>query len=82
MKNENIFETADLALAATISTLLVQPISLKRAAEQKVIFVFENSVRLKVIVEKYWSDRLMVSPQRFFIEQKKLKNRLYSFLNY
>lgn len=75
MKNE--FRTSDFGLASTLVALEHQVFEFDRRNPKRVEFVFEQSAKTSIDVENFWNDSIKISPQKFLIAQRLLKNRLY-----
>jgi hypothetical protein len=75
-KQENFYQTSDLALATVIS--LFYPIkSVDRTNPRKAQFLFCRDKNLDEVIEKYWCGDLKVEPQQYFNQLRIIKARLY-----
>lgn len=75
-KQENFYNTSDLALATVIS--LFYPIKeVDKTNPRKALFLFCRDEKLDELVEEYWNGRLKVEPQQFFNQLRIVKARLY-----
>ncbi len=79
MQNEHddIFQTADFALAAALVADGFGLATLNRRNSRRALFVFERTQNLNEAVEKYWNNTLSVKPRTYFDSIKHLKARLY-----
>lgn len=76
IKQNDIFQTSDLALATTIS--LSYPLeAIDRQNPQKVGFLFLRDENLDKLIESYWRGELKVEPRKFFNQLRDIKARLY-----
>lgn len=77
IKEKNIYRTADLALATTIS--LSYPLeSIDRHNSRKAYFCFERKNGIDELIENYWRGELKVEPQSYFNQLRIIKARLYA----
>lgn len=77
--NQNeIFETTDLSLVATITINNFQVESINKTDTHRVKFVFRKSERLTKIIQDFWDGKMTVEPKKFFQELKIIKTRIYS----
>lgn len=82
MKKENIkqieyFNTPDLSLTTALS--LWFPIcEINRDNPHKVTFQFKKTNKLAKTIELFWQGKLMVDPQKYFLQLKTIKSRIYS----
>lgn len=67
--------TTDLALAATL--LLVQPLMRIERDGKQGTFIFEELPKTRQIMEAYWRNDYLVSPQDYFNKLKSLKTRIH-----
>ena len=68
--------TADPHLAAFLVSEGAELVGLKRVGPKKVVFSFEASRELHVLLRLYWGgQRLRVSPPRLFAALRTLKSR-------
>lgn len=76
----NDFKHADFYLAVTLSTLGFKIERLDRDTEnpKRFFFCFEGKDGLEDAVQSYWDDKLLLSPQKLFIHEKLLRQRLHS----
>lgn len=51
--------------------------SVNRHDPRRAYFEFERTSQLETIVQKFWSEGLLVEPKRFFAVTKEVKNRLF-----
>jgi hypothetical protein len=76
---KNHYRTTDLALSACL-VLYCPDYSIKKNDPTRVEFIFERNDKndkLDLVLEKYWSDTLKVSPIKYFNSLKLLKTRIY-----
>ena len=75
-KQDNLYQTSDLALATVVS--LFYPIeSVDRTNPRKAQFLFCRDRKLDDLVDEYWRGELKVEPQQFFNQLRLVKTRLY-----
>ena len=75
---QNNFSTSDAWLASTLMALGEKLVDVARNNSPRALFVFEPSVTLPERVESYKRGVLRLEPQQLFVQNKLLKNRLYS----
>lgn len=76
INEENLYQTADLALATAIS--LFYPIEkIEHQNPRKAYFLFERNEDLNKFVESYWRGELKVEPQAYFNQLRIIKARIY-----
>ena len=73
----NLYKTADLGLATTLS-LSFPIIAIDRNNPRKVLFVFNQPEELISFVDRYWRGEVVVEPQLFTNQLKNIKTRIYS----
>lgn len=71
------YQTSDIALAATIASLLPLE-AVDKANPHKAKFIFRRTDKLDQLVDQYWRRELRVEPQSYFNQLKAVKARLYS----
>ena len=76
-KDNNLYSTSDLALAAAIS-LYYPVITINKSNPKKVIFIFRKDRNLDLLVERYWKGDLKIEVKQYFSNLKLLKNRIYN----
>ena len=74
----NTFCTSDFGLAAALVALGFQIYSTDKSNPRRVVFCFQSSDNLSVLVEKFWNNELTVDAREYFESQKMLKSRIYS----
>ncbi len=75
-QNEDIYQTSDLCLAATLA--ISYPIeAVDKTNPRKVIFIFKRDSNLNNLLDEYWRQTLKVVPQDLFNQLKNLKTRIY-----
>ena len=72
------YRTQDLALAAALVVCGFELSQLEQIDYRKMLFVFKPHEKLTAAVDAYWSDKLRVSPKRYFDALKHLKTRIYA----
>lgn len=77
MKNNDYYQTSDIALA-TIVSLSFPLVRITPQSNSKSLFVFERSKELEKLIEDYWSGTLKIEPKVYFNQLKTIKTRLYS----
>jgi hypothetical protein len=81
MKNK--YETSDFCLAASLLCKGFNPTEIKNIPNtRKVVFIFDDSSSLQVILKEFWSKSLLVNPQDFNNSQKFLKSSIYERQSY
>lgn len=76
IKNSELYSTADLTTAVTLS--LFFPIeAIDKANPKKAVFFFKRQEGLDRVLERYWRRELSVEPQAFAAQLKTIKTRLY-----
>jgi hypothetical protein len=78
LKNENIYETSDLGLAASLAASGFPIHTIDKSNPRRVIFCFNSSKELDSAVDSYWSNTLLLSAQDLLGQIKMLKSRIYS----
>jgi len=76
--NDNSYETSDLGLAASLSASGFTIIAIDKIDPRRVIFYFTRSDELDRIINKYWSNSLLLPAQDLLSHIKMLKSRIYS----
>lgn len=77
MGNDNIYETTDLGLTASLVVSGFRLERLNRDNPRRVVFVFRKTADLQKHVDGYWSHELML-PAALLLEQVRLlKSRIY-----
>lgn len=81
MTNQEIqdnYFTSDAWLASTLMALGEKLVDIERNNGSRASFVFELSITLSERIESYKRGNLRLEPQQLFVQNKLLKNRLYS----
>ena len=76
-----VWTTYDLGVAAALSCVGFELLSLDRTSARKVLFIFkrtEDATDIEDTANSYFADRLELNARAFFDQLKALKNRLYS----
>jgi len=68
---------SDLSLSTTLSLYFVIK-EVVRNNPRTVLFVFDKTSELDDFVDKYWKGEILVEPQTFTNQLKKIKTRIYS----
>jgi len=76
--HSSITRTHDLNLAAALITSGFKTTSMDRDRRGRFYFVFNQTDKLTVAVNKYWSDELIVDARIFAENIKMLKGRIYA----
>ena len=71
------YTTSDTSIAATLSVLGHEVVSLETEKRGKILFVFNDNVDLRENIDKYWSHELKIDPMAFSQALKQLKGRLH-----
>lgn len=80
MKTDNLFETSNLPLAASIICLGISLDSVDKGQEgSKAIFIFDrsNNPDLDQIIQEFWQKSLRIEPNSLLEAVRFLKGRLY-----
>lgn len=76
--NQSEFSTFDLGLATALVTLGYELLELDKSNPKKVRFLFKREKNIEQIMDDYWNNKIKLSAQILFNNQKMLKNRIYS----
>lgn len=78
--NENeLFYTEDFPLAITLKCLGFKFMGVERTQnKERLSFVFQNSREIGEVIEKFWSDSLLVEPKTFFSASRYLKQHIHN----
>ena len=76
--NDSHFLSYDIGLAAALTTLHFELISLNRDNPRKIGFIFSRTPELEQATQDYFAGRLQVDARSFFENIKMLKNRIFS----
>ena len=78
MKSDEIYQTSDLALAATLA--LSYPTKAVEVVDTsgKVVFVFKKTAGLEEMISKYWDKKIKVETQVYFSQIRNLKARIFA----
>jgi len=75
---EKEFSTFDLGLATVLVTLRYELLRLDKSNPKKTCFVFRREKNIEKVVMDYWNNKIKLPVQTLFINQKIVKNRIYS----
>lgn len=75
--NKNTFESDNFQLACYLASESVPLLSLDRTNPKRVIFMFEESEKRKILTQQFLAYKAKVEPHRFFSAQKDLKQLIY-----
>jgi len=78
LKENDYFESSDLALCATLCCYGYRIEAIDKQNPQKAIFLIKRDKRLDNLIQKYWTHQLKVEPMSFFNFLKEIKARIYS----
>lgn len=81
MKKENLPEYknfSDLSLITTLRYFGIREESIGRDEQGKTYFNFFINKETEETIKKYYSGKLVVEPQAFFLHLKAVKGRIYS----
>jgi hypothetical protein len=70
--DNDIFQTSDTVLAATLLSLAYQAIDYTSLDGRTVIY-FNNTPKLQKDLNKYWTRKLLVEPTTFQLNYKRIK---------
>ena len=76
--SQNEFSTFDLGLATVLVTMGYELLELDRSNPKKVRFIFKREKNMEGVMSDYFNDKIKLSAQTLFNNQKNLKNRIYS----
>ena len=76
--NDRYFYTYDLGCGSALICSGFELVSLDKAIQRKVQFIFRREAGIEKVVKNYWADHLDVKARTFFDNIKMLKNRIYS----
>ena len=76
--NQNEFSTFDLGLATVLVTLEYRLLELDKTNSKRVRFIFKRKKDIEKIITDYFNDKVKLSAQTLFNNQKMLKTRIYS----
>jgi hypothetical protein len=77
IRENNLFECRDIALASAIFTIGYKIEAIDKSNPTRAIFVFKRDKELDEIVQSFWSHTLQVDPLNYFNSLKEIKTRLY-----
>lgn len=75
----NIFNTPDMTLAATLLCYGYVLDSIDKNNPKKCLFNVKKDKELDSLVEKFWNGQLEVEPIKFWNTIKSIKSRLYNY---
>jgi len=75
---QNNYSTSDAWLASVLMALGEKMVAVERNDSSRALFVFERSEAILRHIEGYKRGELRIEPQNLFVQNKLLKNRLYS----
>jgi hypothetical protein len=78
LKENDYFETSDLALCATLCCYGYCIEAIDKQNPRKAIFLIKRDKQLDDLIQKYWTHQLKVEPMSFFNFLKEIKARIYS----
>lgn len=78
MNQNEVFNTPDLTIAATLYYLGFQLEKLEKIDLHKVTFVFKRTPELDQTVSKFWLKELRVEPAGFLLSLRQLKSYIRS----
>jgi hypothetical protein len=76
--DDSHFLSYDIGLAAALTTLHFELLSLNRDNLRKIGFIFSRTPELEQATQEYFAGRLLVDARSFFENTKMLKNRIFS----
>ena len=77
-KNENMYSTSNLSLAATINLFTPLYGIEGVAGEKRSSFLFQREIGLDELIQGFQDGSLRIPPQAYFTSLKIIKDRLYS----
>ena len=81
MKDNKLYETDNLTLAATLLTFGHDPKCKRKKYGNKVMFLFENSAGLAALVESFQKKEIRVEPTVFSDCKGELHGRINTLIN-
>jgi hypothetical protein len=75
---ESRFQTTEYYLAVTLLTLGEELVNIEKNTSPRAIFVFKQSPTLNKNIEEYRKGKILVEPQKLFMNHKLVKSRLYN----
>jgi len=75
---ENLFQTSEYYLAVTLLTLGEELMNVEKNTSPRAIFIFKKSPTINKNIEEYRKGRILVEPQKLFMNHKLIKSRLYN----
>ena len=76
-QNNKIFQSDNFQLACYLASESVPLLSLDKTNPKRVVFVFEESEKRKILTQQFLTYKAKVEPHRFFSAQKDLKQMIY-----
>ena len=76
-----IYKTQDVNIAAVLTSLGFELFDFDNTDKKCVVFSFEETARLKSVINMYWSKKLMIEPTSFFAQLRLLRSRIFDDLN-
>lgn len=76
-QQDKIIEIDSLQLASVLRAHGFMLGGLKRLAPRKAAFLFQDSIELRKIIERYYAGQLSLDPRQVFLAQDELKQLLY-----
>jgi len=76
--NDPHFLSYDIGLAAALTTLHFELLSLNRDNLRKIGFIFSRTPELEQATQEYFAGRLLIDARSFFENTMMLKNRIFS----
>lgn len=79
IKNKPLFQTDNLSLASTLRYFNFRISKVRKASNtsRHVVFEFEENEKLTQLVKDFWSEALLVEPQKFATTYKATKSFVY-----
>ena len=77
--NKSLFQTDNLSLASTLRYFNFRICKVHKTSQNSrhVVFEFEEDEKLTQLVKDFWSEALLVEPQRFATTYKATKSFVY-----
>lgn len=78
IQNEQIYETSDLAIGATLHCLGYQLDHIEKGYSNRATFSFVVDDDIDEVIQDFWAHSLKVDPLSYFSSMKEMKTRMYS----
>ena len=76
-----IDKTQDINMASVLTSLGFDLLDFDNTDKKNCIFSFEETPRLKSVINMFWNKKLMIEPTSFFAQLRLLRSRIFDDLN-